>query len=234
MRALHTRDLDDERARREMRDAVAGNSSGRVGSGALLLAPSGLPLRCGACRHTFDADADYFEFRCSAGCLVALHLGACRRYHAELFRKAHNGAVLHFKAGIPCLTALADAAACAGRGVSARQPAGGAKSVLFDEREAHEKRVRAAAAQAAAEAQQRRAAQAAAAAAAAAAVALSREERRAELQRRAARADPSVPREEALPPEALLNRPCVSSTARRRRRRFWYESYFASARAGPC
>jgi hypothetical protein len=218
MCALHERELEAERAKRGMaRDAA--DPAG--GSGALLLTPSGLPWRCAACRKPFEADADFFEFRCDAGCRVLLHLsGACRRHHAELFRKAHNcGAQLAYKPGMPCLTAVAAAtsgedggAACVGRGVLARQAHAGAKGVLFDDREAAEKRQRAARAHALAEATARReAAEAAAAASAAAAeaVVVARAQRRAAMQQQTPQTATSAGADEDRDDVALLREGCA-------------------------
>jgi hypothetical protein len=209
MRALRERELEAERAKRGMvPDAADAASSADGGSGPLMLAPNGLPWRCAACRKPFEADADFFEFRCDAGCHVLLHLsGACRRHHAELYRKTHNcGAQLAFKPGMPCLTAVAAAgggedggAACAGHGVLARQARAGEKGIVFDDREAVEKRQRAARAQALAEATARReAAEAATAAAAAAAeaVAAARAQRRAAMQQQTSQPAPSAAAED--------------------------------------
>jgi hypothetical protein len=96
-----------------------------------LLDTAGRPRLCATCRRMFDADAEYREFRCTLGCHIFMHPGACSREFERRYANENGGAKMSWVAGMKCLTALGDAEACDGTGLMCRN-AGGSRYVLFD------------------------------------------------------------------------------------------------------
>jgi hypothetical protein len=98
-----------------------------------LLDGVGRPRLCSTCRRLFDAESEYREFKCTAGCHIFLHPGACSREFERRFANENGGAKMQWVGGMRCLTDVADKGTCAGVGLMCRN-AGGSRYVLFEEK----------------------------------------------------------------------------------------------------